>query len=125
MIMLVGFSAGACAMQARPAGESKAVRRLEIKDGAYYINGDTTAFIRIVDDEVIDLATLNGTITLTVPADTDAELEARTDNGTVTLNNITLTNELITSNVVTGTMGTGTGSIMLNIDNGNITLTGN
>lgn len=87
-------------------------------------NGDTTAEISIVNDEVIDLAVLNGAISLSIPSGTNAELEARTDNGEVTVTGLTLTNELITSNVVTGTIGTGTGSIMLNVDNGDITLRG-
>jgi hypothetical protein len=51
MIMLVGFSAGACIAQAQPAGESKAVRRLEIRDGAYYINGEKT-FINALGYEI-------------------------------------------------------------------------
>ena len=87
-------------------------------------NGDTVAEIRIEDDEVIDLATLNGAISLRIPADTNAELSATVDNGTVSFTGLTLTNELITNNVITGTIGTGEGTIMLNVDNGSITLTG-
>ncbi len=88
------------------------------------INGSIVAQVRIRDDELIRLDGLNGDVSLSIPADTNAQLEATAGNGTVTVTNLTLTNELITSNVVTGTIGTGAGSIMLNADNGNITLTG-
>ncbi len=87
-------------------------------------NGSLSAEVTIADDEFIDLSAVNGNITLRIPSATNAELEARTDNGSVTLSNLALTNELITNNVVTGTLGTGAGTIDVITSNGNVTLTG-
>jgi hypothetical protein len=88
------------------------------------VNGHLSAMVTIEEDEFIDLSTVNGNITLSIPSTTNAELDARTDIGTVTLTNLTLTNEQITNNVVTGTLGTGEGTIDILSNNGNVTLTG-
>ena len=88
------------------------------------VNGHLSARVSIEDDEFIDLSTVNGNITLSIPSATNAVLDSRTDIGTITLTNLTLTNEQITNNVVTGTLGTGEGRIDVLSNNGNVTLTG-
>jgi hypothetical protein len=88
------------------------------------VNGNLIAAVSIEGDEFIDLSTVNGNIALSVPSATNAELDVRTDAGSVTVTNLTLTNEQITNNVVTGTLGTGEGTIDILTLNGNITVTG-
>ena len=68
--------------------------------------------------------TVNGSIDLTIPTTTDAELSIALTNGIITVSNLTIDGAVTTPTSVSGTLGTGEGSLILRTTNGNITLRG-
>ncbi len=72
----------------------------------------------------IDFANGNGNLTLDVPTDVSAELEATVTSGTISLTNLTLQNEVSSPTSLTGTLGAGEGQITLGTVNGNIAISG-
>jgi hypothetical protein len=67
---------------------------------------------------------VNGNVSLTVPDSTSARVEARTTNGTVSVNGLSLHDMSSSRKAVTGTLGAGSGMIRLTTVNGNVTLAG-
>jgi len=68
----------------------------------------------------VDLRTVNGDVSLTIPAGTSSTLEAMVVNGSIEITNLLLNDQTITSSRVTGTLGGGNGTIKLTVTNGGI-----
>jgi len=88
------------------------------------VNGDINCQSMLILNGTFQLTLVNGNINLDVPANTNAQVTMTIVNGAISVNNLTLTGSTITPTVVTGTMGTGTGTIIMGLTNGNITLEG-
>ncbi|MFC1501832.1 DUF4097 family beta strand repeat-containing protein [bacterium] len=91
---------------------------------AVNVNGDINCQSMLVLNGTCQLTLVNGNINMEVPADTNAQVTMTIVNGAISVNNLTLTGSTITPTVVTGTLGTGTGTIIMGLTNGNITLEG-
>lgn len=84
---------------------------------------ESTVFLPI--DEKIDLYTNNGSIELSIPASTSAELFAVVDGiGEIMVSDLDITNAVKTHRSLTGVIGDGAGLIELNVINGNMKITG-
>ena len=84
-------------------------------------NGDmTAAFRRVPPDGEIELATTNGNVAVTLPANANAAFDAVTSNGRVTVGFPIQSRGTISSKTVRGTIGKGGASISLRTTNGNV-----
>ena len=88
------------------------------------VNGQIDARITLPLDGTIDLETVNGEIGLRIPGNTSARVDARVQNGTVTVSNLSLQISEQTPTSVMGTLGSGRGTISLGAVNGAIELSG-
>lgn len=100
------------------------IRDIEASTTIAMVNGVVNAEVDIEDDDVIDIASVNGTIDLRIPTDTSAELAASGVNVAISVVNLQLENEVRTPTSVTGTLGDGEGTIGITLVNGTITITG-
>jgi len=88
------------------------------------VNGNIQAGIVLPPGGEASLNTVNGSIDLSVPTSTSADLRATRANGTVTTVGLTLTGVSDDGHVYTGRLGSGQGEINLGTVNGNITVRG-
>jgi hypothetical protein len=72
--------------------------------------------------ENVGLQTTNGKVTLLLPADVSALIDATTTNGTITINDFTVVYEIQTENHLRGSIGSGASSITITTTNGDITV---
>jgi Toastrack DUF4097 len=87
-------------------------------------NGAIEADVTLRAGGVVDLSTVNGDLSLTIPASTSSTLEATIVNGSIEITNLLLDGQTITSSRVTGTLGGGNGTITLTVTNGGISAIG-
>jgi hypothetical protein len=87
-------------------------------------NGAISGTVAMAPDGVVNLQLANGAIALQIPQATSAELAATVGNGTITTTNLTLTDVTQTPRSLSGTLGGGAGTILLNVGNGAIAVTG-
>jgi hypothetical protein len=87
-------------------------------------NGAIDADAALRPGGVIDLQTVNGDLSLTIPATTSAILEATIVNGSIKITDLVLDDQTIRSSRVTGTLGGGNGTITLAVTNGGIEVVG-
>lgn len=92
--------------------------------GANRTNGSITANMTLPLNALCALETLSGTITLTVPRTTSAEVSASAINGAISVSNLPLVLRTSSRTFVTGTLRAGQGTIRLSTLNGTMTLTG-
>jgi len=83
-------------------------------------NGVIKADVTLRAGGVVDLRTVNGDLSLTIPANTSSTLEAMVVSGSIEITNLLLNGQTITSSRVTGTLGGGNGTITLAVTNGGI-----
>ena len=88
-------------------------------------NGSIDADVSLMDTCSVDFAVGNGEIILTVPGTTNAEVEASVGNGGVTHSGLTFQNLQVLPGYLRGTLGDGSGTVVLQVGNGSIELTGN
>jgi len=87
-------------------------------------NGAINGVVTMAPGGLVDLGLANGTTVLRLPQGTSAELAATVGNGTITTTNLTMTDVAQTLKSVTGTLGAGDGTILLDVGNGAIAVTG-
>jgi DUF4097 and DUF4098 domain-containing protein YvlB len=86
------------------------------------VNGSITGKLGRADwSDTLSLETVNGSITLDLPAGTDADLEARTVNGRIN-SSLPLTVQELSRRWLKGTLGSGGRGLTLGTVNGSITL---
>jgi hypothetical protein len=88
-------------------------------------NGSMDADATLMDTCSVDFAVGNGQIVLTIPGTTNAEVEASVGNGEITYSGLTFQNLQVLTGYLRGTLGDGSGTIVLQVGNGSIELTGN
>jgi DUF4097 and DUF4098 domain-containing protein YvlB len=72
--------------------------------------------------EDVGIETTNGKVTLLLPADVSAVIDATTTNGTITIYDFTVTYEVQTENHLRGSIGSGASSITITTTNGDVTV---
>ena len=72
--------------------------------------------------EDVGIETTNGKVTLLLPADVSAVIDATTTNGTITIHDFTIIYEIQTENHLRGSIGSGASSITITTTNGDITV---
>ena len=72
--------------------------------------------------ETVGLATTNGDVTLLLPADVSATIDATNTNGVITFNDFTVIYEVQTATHVRGRIGSGASTITITTTNGDITV---
>jgi len=72
--------------------------------------------------ETVTLRTTNGTVTLLLPEDVSATVDATTTNGVITINDFTVSYEVQETNHVRGRIGSGVSAISISTTNGNVTV---
>lgn len=87
-------------------------------------NGAISASVTMAPNGLVNLQLANGAVALLIPQTTSADLAATIGNGTITTANLTLTDVTQTPKSITGTLGGGDGTIVLNVGNGAIAVTG-
>jgi hypothetical protein len=88
------------------------------------VNGSITGKLGRADwTDTLELETVNGSITLALPAGTDADVDARTVNGRIN-SSLPLTLQEMTRRSLKGTLGSGGRGLSLGTVNGSITLKG-
>lgn len=70
--------------------------------------------------ETIMLQTTNGAVTLLLPADVSATVDATTTNGTITINDFTVSYEVQETGHVRGRIGSGVSAISISTTNGDV-----
>lgn len=70
--------------------------------------------------ETVILQTTNGAVTLLLPADVSATVDATTTNGTITINDFTVSYEIQETGHVRGRIGSGVSAINISTTNGDI-----
>jgi hypothetical protein len=86
------------------------------------VNGSITGKLGRADwTDTLELETVNGSITLALPAGTDADVDARTVNGRIN-SSLPLTLQEMTRRSLKGTLGSGGRGLSLGTVNGSITL---
>lgn len=85
-------------------------------------NGNADADVVLKDKCNVAMSIGNGSIDLKIPGNTNAAVSAKVGNGHIHNNGLSLLNPKSYERILSGTLGNGTGSIYLNIGNGNITL---
>ena len=89
---------------------------------AHTVNGSISATIGRADwEDTLELKTVNGSITLGLPASADARVTASTVNGRIT-SDLPLTVEELSRRTLKGTLGSGGRHLSLGTVNGSITL---
>lgn len=92
---------------------------------AVLFNGTIDAGVTLPVSGEIKFDVVNGTINLSIPVNTSAEFLASTVNGSINLSqNLVLNPVLQTPNPLEGTLGAGEGTIDLEVDNGDINVSG-
>ncbi len=74
--------------------------------------------------DIVDLSTVNGSITLEIPKSTSARLTASVVHGDIETSNLVFSNEVRSSRSMSGTLGGGLAAIDLSTVNGNIDVKG-
>lgn len=92
-------------------------------------NGEISAhYLNLPDEADVDLITVNGGVTLGLPASASVAVEAEAENGSIRVQQLQFQNErlreTITGGRFTGALGTGTGRATLRTTNGTVTLVG-
>ncbi len=83
-------------------------------------NGAIEADATVPSGGTINLASVNGEVSLAIPTNTSAVFAAAIVNGTIELDNLQLDEQTITANEVNGRLGAGNGTITLRVTNGGI-----
>jgi DUF4097 and DUF4098 domain-containing protein YvlB len=91
---------------------------------AALVNGEIEGMMTLPPGGAIELAVVNGTIALSIPQSTSAELTARVTVGTVSVSNLVIDYTHNIPTWVSGTLGTGQGTVSLAVTNGIISVIG-
>ncbi len=86
-------------------------------------NGTIDGEVTLPSDGEIKFDTFNGAINLSIPVSTSAHFFASVVNGSINITNLDL-DVLQSPNPLEGTLGAGAGMITLEVDNGDINVSG-
>jgi len=85
-------------------------------------NGNLQADLRLLNSCQVNLNSGNGSVILSIPKTTNANISAEVGNGLITKTGLTMQITEQTKTKLIGTLGNGSGHISMNVGNGNIDL---
>ena len=85
-------------------------------------NGSVQADVALIDTCFVAVSLGNGNMDLKIPGNTNAKVNATVGNGIINSTGLNFQNQQITSKQFNGTLGNGAGTIVLNLGNGNISM---
>lgn len=88
------------------------------------VNGNINSRVTLPVDGRIELATVNGNLSVAIPQNTSAGFSANLTNGTIRTSNLEFVETERTPRSLRGRLGDGQGTITLSTVNGNISMTG-